>query len=39
MAERALIGQRITDLLAVRDRLDDVIGVARNPDPGCAHEQ
>lgn len=38
-AERALIDQRITDLLAVRDRLDDVIGVARNPGPDCAHGQ
>lgn len=35
--ERALIEQRITDLLSVRDRLDEVIGVARNPDLGCAH--
>ncbi|MFJ4714286.1 MerR family transcriptional regulator [Streptomyces sp. NPDC088785] len=36
-AERAVVDQRITDLLTVRDRLDDVIGVARNPDPACAH--
>lgn len=37
VGERALIAQRITDLLAVLDRLDDVIGAARNPDLGCAH--
>lgn len=35
--ERALIEQRITDLLAVRDRLDDVIDVTRNPDLVCTY--
>ncbi|MDJ1134384.1 MerR family transcriptional regulator [Streptomyces iconiensis] len=39
VTERALIEQKITDLLTARDRLDDVIGVARNPDPDCTHGQ
>lgn len=37
MAERARIDQRITDLLAVRDRLDDVVAVARDPESDCSH--
>lgn len=37
VAERGRIDQRITDLLAVRDRLDDVIDVTRNPDADCSH--
>ncbi|GGJ68682.1 MerR family transcriptional regulator [Streptomyces brasiliensis] len=36
-AERVRVDQRITDLLTVRDRLHDVIAVARNPGPGCTH--
>jgi hypothetical protein len=32
-------GQRITHLLAVRDRLDDVIAIARAPDSDCSHMQ
>ncbi|MFE3741812.1 MerR family transcriptional regulator [Streptomyces sp. NPDC059096] len=35
--ERIRIDERITDLLAVRDRLDDVIALTRNPDPDCSH--
>ncbi|MFF2728878.1 MerR family transcriptional regulator [Streptomyces sp. NPDC058008] len=36
-AERVRIDQRITDMLAVRDRLDDVITIARNPGSDCSH--
>ncbi|MFF3847909.1 MerR family transcriptional regulator [Streptomyces sp. NPDC002328] len=36
-AERARIDQRITELLAVRDRLDEVIAVAQSPDSECSH--
>ncbi|MFI1731846.1 hypothetical protein ACH40E_22055 [Streptomyces acidicola] len=36
-AERDRIDQRITDLLTVRDRPDDVIAIARKPGPGCTH--
>ncbi|GGV30896.1 MerR family transcriptional regulator [Streptomyces spectabilis] len=38
-AERVRVDQRITDLLAVRDRLDDVIAVTRDPDADCSHTQ
>lgn len=37
--ERARIDGQITDLLAVRDRLDEVIAVAQDPGAGCSHEQ
>ncbi|WPB88017.1 MerR family transcriptional regulator [Streptomyces malaysiensis] len=37
VAERVRIDQRITDLLAVRDRLDDVIAITRNPGSDCCH--
>ncbi|RNG34664.1 MerR family transcriptional regulator [Streptomyces botrytidirepellens] len=37
--ERVRIDQRITDLFAVRDRLDDVIAITRDPDPDCSHMQ
>ncbi|AJC53147.1 MerR family transcription regulator [Streptomyces sp. 769] len=37
MAERVRIDQRITDLLAVRDRLDDVIAITQDPDADCSH--
>lgn len=37
--ERVRIDQRITDLLAVRDRLDDVIATAWNPDAECSYDQ
>ncbi|BBJ47245.1 hypothetical protein GCM10017744_089090 [Streptomyces antimycoticus] len=37
VAERVRIGQRITDLLAVRDRLDEVIAITRDPDSDCSH--
>ncbi|MFC8079194.1 MerR family transcriptional regulator [Streptomyces sp. NPDC057307] len=37
VTERVRIDRRITDLLAVRDRLDDVIAVARDPDSDCSH--
>ncbi|MEU9608886.1 MerR family transcriptional regulator [Streptomyces sp. NPDC048057] len=37
VSERARIDLRITDLLAVRDRLDDVIDVTRNPDARCTY--
>lgn len=36
-AERARIDQRIADLLTVRDRLDDVIALTRDPDADCSH--
>ncbi|MFJ9033416.1 MerR family transcriptional regulator [Streptomyces sp. NPDC102274] len=36
-AERVRIDQRITDLLAVRGRLDDVIAITRDPDSDCSH--
>jgi MerR family redox-sensitive transcriptional activator SoxR len=35
-AERVCVDQRISDLLAVRDRLDNVIAIARNPDSDCS---
>lgn len=35
--ERVRIDRRITDLLAVRDRLDDVIAVTRDPGADCSH--
>ncbi|MEU0238609.1 MerR family transcriptional regulator [Nocardiopsis sp. NPDC006198] len=35
-SERARIDQRITDLLAVRERLDDVITITRDPDADCS---
>lgn len=38
-AERVRIDPRITDLLAVRDRLDDMIAIARDPDSDCSHVQ
>ncbi|MEW1654182.1 MerR family transcriptional regulator [Streptomyces sp. NPDC093707] len=38
-AERVRIDQRIADLLAVRDRLDDVITITRAPDSDCSHLQ
>ncbi|WP_063736328.1 MerR family transcriptional regulator [Streptomyces sp. RTd22] len=31
--------QRIIDLLAVRNQLDDVIAIARDPDSDCSHVQ
>ncbi|MFF4756114.1 MerR family transcriptional regulator [Streptomyces sp. NPDC002514] len=37
--ERARISQRIIDLLAARDRLDNVIANTRNPPPECIHTQ
>ncbi|MET9554893.1 MerR family transcriptional regulator [Streptomyces sp. NPDC006645] len=37
MTERVRIDRRITDLLAVRDRLDDVIALTRDPDSDCSH--
>ncbi|WP_347877161.1 hypothetical protein [Streptomyces sp. 8K308] len=37
VAERLRIDQRITDLLAVHDRLDDVITIPRNPGSDCSH--
>jgi MerR family redox-sensitive transcriptional activator SoxR len=39
VAERVRIDQRITDLLAVRDRLDDVITLTQDPDSDCSHMQ
>ncbi|MDX2920628.1 MULTISPECIES: MerR family transcriptional regulator [Streptomyces] len=36
-AERARITHRITDLVAARDRLDDVIANTRNPPAHCRH--
>lgn len=36
-AERARIDQQITDLLAVRDRLDDVITLSQDPTADCSH--
>ncbi|MDA0631793.1 MerR family transcriptional regulator [Nonomuraea sp. MCN248] len=36
-AERVRIDRRITDLLAVRDRLDDLIAAARDPGSPCSH--
>ncbi|KIF68254.1 MerR family transcriptional regulator [Streptomyces sp. AcH 505] len=36
-AERVRIDERITDLLAVRDRLDDVITLTRDPDADCPY--
>ncbi|NDZ81533.1 MerR family transcriptional regulator [Streptomyces sp. SID10853] len=36
-SERARISGRITELLAARDRLDDVIATTRNPPPECNH--
>ncbi|MEU5978976.1 MerR family transcriptional regulator [Streptomyces sp. NPDC047315] len=36
-AERVRVDERITDLLAVRDRLDDVIAVTRDPDAVCSY--
>ena len=36
-AERVRVDQRVTDLLAVRDRLDDVIAITRDPDATCSH--
>ncbi|OLT47713.1 MerR family transcriptional regulator [Saccharomonospora sp. CUA-673] len=33
--ERSRISERITDLLAARDRLDDVIATTRNPPAEC----
>jgi DNA-binding transcriptional MerR regulator len=36
-AERVRIDERITDLLAVRDRLDDVIAMSQNPESPCSH--
>ena len=38
-AERVRVGERITDLLAVRDRLDDIIALTRDPDADCSHMQ
>lgn len=35
--ERDRISERITDLLAARDRLDVVIANTRNPPPECEH--
>lgn len=38
VAERVRVDQRIADLLAVRDRLDDVITVTRDPEAaGCSY--
>ncbi|OLT12015.1 MerR family transcriptional regulator [Actinomadura sp. CNU-125] len=37
VAERVRIDRRITDLLAVRDRLDDVITLTLDPDSDCSH--
>lgn len=37
VAERVRIEQRITELLAVRDRLDDVITISRDPDADCSY--
>ncbi|TDC38899.1 MerR family transcriptional regulator [Micromonospora sp. 15K316] len=39
VAERVRIDQRITDLLAVRDRLDGVIAISQNPGSDCSHLQ
>lgn len=36
-AERVRLDQKITDLLAARDRLNDVIAISRDPDPDCSH--
>ncbi|CAL9527550.1 MerR family transcriptional regulator [Streptomyces sp. enrichment culture] len=36
-AERVRIDARITELLAVRDRLDDVIALTRDPNADCSH--
>ncbi|WP_416966841.1 MerR family transcriptional regulator [Streptomyces sp. 4F14] len=36
-AERARIDERIGDLLAARDRLDEVITLSRDPDADCSH--
>ncbi|MFE6163061.1 MerR family transcriptional regulator [Streptomyces sp. NPDC056486] len=35
-AERVDVDRRITDLLEVRDRLDDVIAIALDPDHSCS---
>ncbi|MFH8613716.1 MerR family transcriptional regulator [Streptomyces sp. NPDC017979] len=35
--ERARIDQHITDLLAVRDRLDAVIAISGDPEADCSH--
>lgn len=37
-AQRARVEQQIAGLLAVRDRLDQVIANTRDPDPGCFHK-
>ncbi|WP_275461618.1 MerR family transcriptional regulator [Streptomyces noursei] len=39
VVERVRIDQRITDLLAVRDRLDGVIALTQDPDADCSHMQ
>ncbi|MEU9059571.1 MerR family transcriptional regulator [Streptomyces sp. NPDC048430] len=36
-SERARISERITGLLAARERLDGVIATTRNPPPECTH--
>ncbi|MER5950479.1 MerR family transcriptional regulator [Streptomyces sp. NPDC001904] len=36
-SERARISERITDLVAARERLDAVIATTRNPPPECTH--
>ncbi|MGW5868969.1 MerR family transcriptional regulator [Streptomyces sp. NPDC055239] len=38
-AQRVDVDQRITDLLDVRDRLDDVIAIARDPAHNCSPPQ
>ncbi|MFE9884384.1 MerR family transcriptional regulator [Streptomyces scopuliridis] len=37
VAERVRIDRRITDLLAVRARLDDVITLTQDPGSDCSH--
>ncbi|MEV7087587.1 MerR family transcriptional regulator [Streptomyces sp. NPDC093085] len=37
VTERTRIDQQITDLLAVRDRLDHVITLTRTPNSDCSH--
>ncbi|MYR37377.1 MerR family transcriptional regulator [Streptomyces sp. SID4944] len=38
-SERVRISERITGLVAARERLDQVIATARNPPPECNHER
>ncbi|MFH9808602.1 MerR family transcriptional regulator [Streptomyces olivaceus] len=36
-AERVRLDERVIELLAVRDRLDHVIALTRDPDADCSH--